>query len=128
MFECLQDLTGGTIVFTLATKCFIIDITTEENRTSRLAITDAFLGIGYLIGLPLGTHLKKLFGYNVLFSVSLGLAILAMIYAAIFIEDSYHLVTDEKKKAFNDDRESNVLKCDKGKIMEDISFHLITII
>ena len=81
-----------------------------------------------LIGLPLGTHLKKLFGYNVLFSVSLGLAILAMIYAAIFIEDSYHLVSDQKKKAFNDEREKNVLKCDKGKIMEAISFQLITIV
>ena len=69
----------------------------EENRTSRLAITDAFLGLGYLIGLPIGTHLKKLFGYNVLFSVPLGLAILAMIYAAIFIEDIYHLVSDEKR-------------------------------
>ena len=128
MFECLQDLTGGSIVFTLATKCFIVDITTEENRTSRLAITDAFLGLGYLIGIPLGTRLKNLFGYNVLFSVCLGLAILAMIYAGIFIEDSYHLVTDEKKKAFNDEREFNVLKCDKGKIMEAINLQLITII
>ena len=45
LFECLQDLTGGSVVFTLATKCFIVDITTEENRTARLAITDAFLSL-----------------------------------------------------------------------------------
>ena len=112
-------------MFTLATKCFIVDITTEENRTARLAITDAFLAVGYLIGLPLGTHLKKYFGYIVLFSVTLVLILVAMIYAAIFIKDSYHLVTDEKKKAFDEDREENQLNCDKGNPTDLIGSFLI---
>ena len=120
MFECLQDLTGGSIVFILATKCFIIDITTEENRTSRLAVTDAFFGLGYLIGLPIGTHLKKHFGYSALFSVTLGLAACALVYAFLFIKDSYHFVKDEKKTVFDDEREANAIKCDKGKIISFI--------
>ena len=102
-------------MFTLTTKCFIVDITTEENRTARLAITDAFLGVGYLLGLPLGTRLKKHFGYNVLFSVTMVLGLIAMLYAKLFIKDSYHLLTEEKKKVFDKERELNVIKCDKGK-------------
>ena len=105
------------MVFILATKCFIVDITTEENRTARLAITDAFLGIGYLIGLPLGTRLKQHFGYNVLFSVSLCLSILAILYAIIFVKDSYHLLTEEKKKVFDEERKANAIKFNKGEIM-----------
>ena len=57
LFECLQDVTGGNIVFFLATKCFLVDITTEENRTTRMAVLDAFYSVGYLIGLPLGTYI-----------------------------------------------------------------------
>ena len=115
MFECLQDLTGGSIVFFLATKCFIVDITSEENRTTRMAVVDAFYGVGYLVGLPIGTYIKKEFGYVPLFSLTLGLVICAMIYVAVFIKDSYHLISDERKKVFDAERESNQLKCDRGK-------------
>ena len=114
LFECLQDLTGGSLVFILATKCFIVDITTEENRTARLAVTDAFYGIGKLIGLPLGTRLNRYFGYNVLFSVSLVLSLIGMLYAAIFVKDSYHLLTEEKKKVFDEERKINAIRWDKG--------------
>ena len=113
MFECLQDMTGGDIVFFLATKCFIVDITSEENRTTRLAVVDAFFGVGYLIGLPAGTYIKKQFGYVPLFSLTLGLVICAMIYVAVFIKDSYQLMTDEQKKAFDAQRDANHLKCDR---------------
>ena len=78
LFECLQDVTGGNIVFFLATKCFLVDITSEENRTTRMAVLDAFYSVGYLIGLPLGTYIKKEFGYVPLFSMTLGLVICAI--------------------------------------------------
>ena len=48
-----------------------------------------------------------------------------MIYAAIFIKDSYHLVTDEKKKAFDEDREENVLQYDEGNPTDLIGSILI---
>ena len=115
MFECLQDLTGGSIVFFLATNCYIVDITTEENRTTRMAVLDAFFGVGYLIGLPMGTYIKKHFGYVPLFSLTLGLAICAMMYVAVFIKDSYQLITDEQKKVFDAERDASQLKCDRGK-------------
>ena len=114
MFECLQDLTGGTIVFFIATKCFIVDITSVEKRTTRLAVLDAFYGVGYLIGFPTGTFIKKQFGYVPLFSLTLGLSIFAMIYVAVFIKDSYQLSTEEDKIVFNTKRAANRLKCDRG--------------
>ena len=36
LFECLQDITGGRTVFYIAVHCYIMDITEESNRTSRL--------------------------------------------------------------------------------------------
>ena len=95
-----------------------MDITTEENRTARLAVTDAFFGIGYLVGLPLGTRLKQYFGYNVLFTVTLVLSLAAILYAVVFVKDSYHLLTEEKRKGFDEDRKSNVIRCEKGNIIK----------
>jgi len=124
LFECLQDLTGGSIVFFLATKCFIVDITNEENRTTRMAVLDAFYSVGYLAGLPLGNYIKKQFGYIYLFSLTLGLVICAMIYTALFIKDSYHLITEEQKKIFDEERDSNQLKCDRGVIKKVLDMTL----
>ena len=71
--------------------------------------------VGYLIGLPLGTYIKKEFGYVPLFLLTLGLVICAMIYKAVFIKDSYHLITEQKRKVFVAEREANQLKYDRGK-------------
>ena len=92
-----------------------VDITSEENRTSRMAVLDAFYSVGYLIGLPLGTYIKKEFGYVPLFSLTLRLVIYAMIYTPVFNKDSYHLITEEQRKVFDAEREANKLKCDRGK-------------
>ena len=66
-----------------------------------MAVLDAFYSVGYLIGLPLGTYIKKEFGYVPLFSLTLGLVICAMIYTAVFIKDSYHLITEDQRKVFD---------------------------
>ena len=120
LFECLQDLTGGALVFELAHKCFIVDITSDENRTARLAVTDAFRGIGYLTGIALGTRLKEAFGYNVLFMVGLALCVIGLLYAVIVLKDSYHLVTEEKKRTFDEQREKNAVKCNQGIFLQRI--------
>ena len=113
MFECLEDITGGSLVFFLATQCFIVDITTEENRTARMAIAEAFYGLGWLIGLPLGTYTKKHLGYVPLFSLNLR----TILYVGLFIKDSYHLLSGEQKKAFDAERDTNQLRCDRGNIL-----------
>ena len=79
-----------------------------------MAVVDAFYGVGFLIGLPIGTYIKKEFGYVPLFSLTLVLVIGAMIYVAVFIKDSYHLISEEQRKVFDAEREANQLKCDRG--------------
>ena len=54
LLESLQDLTGGGIVFFVAVRAFVVDITESEDRTARLAIADAVHSIGIIIGTPLG--------------------------------------------------------------------------
>ena len=80
-----------------------------------MAVLDAFYSVGYLAGLPLGNYIKKQFGYISLFSLTLGLVVCAMIYTALFINDSYHLITEEQRKVFDQEREENQFKCDRGK-------------
>ena len=35
LFECLQDLTGGDLVFLLGVNSLLVDTTTTEERTTR---------------------------------------------------------------------------------------------
>ena len=65
LFEFLEDIKGCSLVFFLATKCFIVDITTPW------LIVNAFNVWGWLIGLLLGTYTKKQFGYVTLFSLTI---------------------------------------------------------
>ena len=82
--------------------CFIVVITSDKNRTARLAVTDAFPGIGYLTGISLGTRLKNSFGYNnTLFTEGLVLCVIGLLYAVILLNDSYHLVSEEKTTIFD---------------------------
>ena len=47
-------MTGGSIVFFVAVRAFVVDITDDADRTARLAIADATHSIGTIIGTPLG--------------------------------------------------------------------------
>ena len=38
LFECLQDLTGGDLVFLLGVNSLLVDITTTEERTTRFVL------------------------------------------------------------------------------------------
>ena len=59
LLECLQDLTGGATCFYLASYSYMSDVTTPDTRTRRLSFLDAFMPIGFIIGLPIGTWLRN---------------------------------------------------------------------
>lgn len=113
LFECLQDFTGGRAIFTLAARCYIMDISSKESRTARLCILDAVTGLAVMIGSPLGTIIKNNFGYIVLYAITLILVTLTLIYT-YFLKDSIHLVSEEKKSALLEEKEEADIKCDKG--------------
>ena len=116
LFECLAEFTGGGTTFYLATKCFISDITSQEERTTRFAILDAFTSVGWLIGLPLGTRIKKHFGYITLFATTLGLTIIAFFYTLVFLKDSVHRLTEEQKKGYYKRKAEAEITCGKGVV------------
>merc|ERR1719402_221749 len=49
LFECLQDMTGGSIVLGMGLYALMVDYTKEENRTKRMAVLDAFVILGDMI-------------------------------------------------------------------------------
>ena len=51
LFECLQDLTGGTPIFNLAITSYIADVSSIESRTARLCFVAAVTSFGFMVGL-----------------------------------------------------------------------------
>merc|ERR1712032_344964 len=58
LFECLQDLTGGDLVFLLGVNSLLVDTTTTDERTTRLIILDAFRFCGRAAGMQIAAHIK----------------------------------------------------------------------
>ena len=82
-----------------------------------MSIVNAFYGLGWLIGLPLGTFIKTHLGYVPLFSLTLILALGTILYVVLFVKDSYHLLSDQQKITFDAERDTNQLRCDRGNIL-----------
>ena len=76
--------------FFLGIYSYICDITTEGERSRRLALVDAFFPIGVYTGMELSTHLRDEGGVGIAgtFAVSAALATAAMIYNMAFVKDS----------------------------------------
>ena len=124
LFECLQEVTGGSTMFYLAMKSYLCDITTQEERTTRMAVADAFASVGWLIGMPLGTRIKKNFGYTTLFSTTLGIAVTGFLYTLVFLKDSVKLLSEEQKKAYYERKQKEAITCDKDVVRKSVTLVL----
>ena len=75
-------------MFGLAMYALMADITTEENRTKRMAVMDAFKFVGIAIGFFLGGIIKDRFGWTHLYLTSMTLIIIDILYVIFFIKES----------------------------------------
>jgi MFS family permease len=114
LLECLQDLTGGRAAFFLAVNSYIVDVTSEETRTARFCFLEAAFCVGTMLGNPIGTKIKAAFGFVTLFSINLALSLATMLYIALYIQDSIHLVSQERRAQILEEKEKSLIKCDSG--------------
>ena len=91
-------MTGGDLLFMMSIQALVVDTTTEEARTRRLTILDAFLYIGYSLGSKLGVLLKQDYGYTTLFLCNIVLLLITIIYVIFLVREKKKTVTEEKRK------------------------------
>ena len=92
LFECLQDFTGGDLVFLLGINSLLVDTTTVETRTRKLIMIDAFRYAGRAVGMQIGAAVRKFYGWQPVFMISFGFLILNFLYI-------FFLVKEKKKSS-----------------------------
>ena len=109
LFECLQDVTGGSVCFYLAIYSYMADITSPGARSRRLSWLDSFTAIGSCMGLPLGTYIKNNYGFIAVFCAGGAVILVAVAYVLFMVKESVAQDTKE-----NDNLPK--LKLDKGSL------------
>lgn len=85
--DFLRSVGGGEATFIMASFSFIADRTSNRSRTSRMAFMNATGHLGRPIGSLLGVWLYDVGGYIPVFTSSLVLSILALIYCILLIKE-----------------------------------------
>merc|ERR1712212_809128 len=86
LFECLQDITGGDLVFLLGINALPVDTTTTEERTTRLIVIDAFRYAGRALGVQLAAHITTQFGWSAIFGVNFALLAGNFVYISFVVK------------------------------------------
>jgi len=87
LFECLQDLTGGDLVFLLGVNSLLVDSTTTDERTTRLIILDAFRFCGRAAGMQIAAQMKTQVGWTAIFGLNFVLIAANFVYILLCVKD-----------------------------------------
>lgn len=82
-------ITGGWYVMSMAIFSYISDITTTETRTVRIGAVHIFWSLSHTMGTAISGILCRVIGYYGIFSISLGLYAIAMVYATFFVKEKW---------------------------------------
>jgi len=94
LFECLQDLTGGDLVFLLGINALLVDTTTTDERTTRMVVIDAFRYSGRAVGVQLAAHIRTQVGWTAIFGLNFLLIVANLLYIGFAVKDKKKPVQD----------------------------------
>ena len=106
LWGSVGGVTGGYVCLNIGLYGYVSDVTSPENRTTRLSILNGVFSAGYVIGTSLGGKLYKMYGnYYLNFGISIGFGIAGMLYA-IFVTKETNVgqeqSSEERKRSFFD--------------------------
>lgn len=93
----LDSIGGGAVAFLTVSNAYISDVTTTEQRTSRVALANSLWFLGGPLGTLIGTEIFKIAGYTAVFSTSLILYIIAFIHVAALLPESHGPFADKER-------------------------------
>lgn len=81
-------LLGGLCALMLASLCYITDITDDNERAWHLALLEALIALGLLIGLLSGPALFQAYGYTMVFAATTTLCLMATLYISFYVPET----------------------------------------
>ena len=103
LFECLQDLFGGDIIFGLGIYALLVDKTEPEARTRRMSVLQvdaskifisilvsfpqAFMFVGMTFGFSLGKPIQQNFGWSGLYLTSMGIIVTNLLFVVFCVKE-----------------------------------------
>ncbi|KAL7648151.1 UNVERIFIED_CONTAM: hypothetical protein RMT77_000053 [Armadillidium vulgare] len=85
----LDSLGGGNVCFLTAANAYISDVTSESSRTSRVGLANSIYFLGGPIGTFMGKYIYEYGGYAAIFSTSLTLTTITLLYILFYIKESH---------------------------------------
>ncbi|XP_053687612.1 proton-coupled folate transporter-like [Sabethes cyaneus] len=89
-------LTGSICTLMTTVYCYIADVTTEQNRSTKMAILEAVQYSGMLLGSLSSSYLLRMTNATTVFAISTGSLLLAVVYVAVQVQES--IVLDEQQR------------------------------
>lgn len=82
------SLTGGFTIFFTGAFCYLSDITSSEDRSIRMTIMQASVGLGSVIGSLLSSHVLRLVGNVYLLLIATTLNVIAYAFTNVYLRES----------------------------------------
>ncbi|KAJ8717304.1 hypothetical protein PYW08_005703 [Mythimna loreyi] len=82
------SLTGGFTIFFTGAFCYLSDITSSENRSIRMTIMEASVGLGSVVGSLLSAHVLRLVGNVYLLLIAASLNVIAYVFTNVCLRES----------------------------------------
>ncbi|KAJ8717954.1 hypothetical protein PYW07_005884 [Mythimna separata] len=82
------SLSGGFTIFFTGAFCYLSDITTSDNRSIRMTIMEASVGLGSVVGSLLSSHVLRLVGNVYLLLIATTLNVIAYVFTNVCLMES----------------------------------------